>query len=141
MKKKWNQKKMSEDIKNKIAVIRVKGETKLRKEIKDTLQILGLHKKFSCVVLDATPSIIGMVKKLKDYVTFGEINEGIFNLLKEKRGKKTKDKEGKVIYKKFFRLSPPKGGFERKGTKVPFKVGGALGDRKEKINDLIKRML
>ena len=34
-----------------------------------------------------------------------------------------------------------KGGFERKGTKMPFHLGGALGNRKEKINDLIRRML
>ena len=125
----------------KIAVIRITGQINLRNEIKDTLNILGLHKKFVCVVLNATPSILGMLKKLKDHTTFGEISEETFNLLKEKRGIKTRDKEGKEIYKRFYRLSPPKGGFERKGTKVAFTVGGALGNRKEKINDLIKRML
>jgi len=133
---------MSEKESNKkIAVIRIRGQTKLRKKIKDALKILSLNKKFTCVVFNATPSILGMITKVKDYVTFGEINEETFNSLKEKRGKKTKDKQGKEIYKKFFRLNPPKGGFERKGTKVAFKAGGALGDRKEKINDLIKKML
>jgi large subunit ribosomal protein L30 len=125
----------------KIAVIRIKGQTNLRKEIKYTLDLLGLDRKFSCVVLDGTPSILGMMKKLKDSVTFGELNEETFSLLKEKRGKKTKDKEGKEIHKKFYRLHPPKGGFERKGTKVAFAAGGVLGDRKEKINELIKRMI
>lgn len=126
---------------SKTALIRIKGQTKLNKEIKDALNILGLHKKLTCVVINATPSLLGMVKKVKDCITYGEINEETLKLLKEKRGKKTKNKDGKVVYKKFFRLHPPRGGFERKGTKVPFKVGGALGDRKEKINDLIKRML
>lgn len=125
----------------KIAVIRIKGQTKLNSGIKDTLKILRLNKKFTCVVLNQTPSILGLIKKVKDCVTFGEIHEETFKLLKEKRGKKTKDKEGKEVYKKFFRLHPPKGGFERKGTKVSFTAGGVLGDRKEKINDLIKKML
>lgn len=40
-----------------------------------------------------------------------------------------------------FRLTPPTKGFERKGIKIPYTQGGALGDRKEGINDLIKRMI
>ena len=133
---------MSEDQKSgKIAVIRISGQTKLKNEIKATLNILNLHRKFTCVVIDPTPSTLGLIKKVKDCITFGEIDEETFTLLKQKRGKKTKDKEGKEVYKKFFRLHPPKGGFERKGTKVAFKTGGVLGDRKEKINDLIKKML
>ena len=43
--------------------------------------------------------------------------------------------------KQFFRLHPPIGGFERKGIKKPYSIGGALGYRKEKINNLIKKML
>ena len=43
--------------------------------------------------------------------------------------------------KPFFRLKPPEGGFERKGIKNPFSIGGALGYRKEKINQLIKKMI
>lgn len=115
-----------------LAVIRVRGEVKLRSEIKDTLKMLRLHKKNHCVILRAAQDILGMVYKVKDYVTWGEINDEILQLLKEKRSKKNK---------KFFALSPPKGGFGRKGIKIPFRLGGALGDRKEKINDLIKRMI
>jgi large subunit ribosomal protein L30 len=83
---------------------------------------------------------MGMVKKVDDLITWGEVNDSTIKELKEKRGEKTKNK-GKEELKKFFRLSPPKGGFERKGIKVPFKIGGALGYRGDKINDLIKRML
>ena len=43
--------------------------------------------------------------------------------------------------KQFFKLNPPRSGFERKGIKVPFSLGGALGYRKNNINDLIKRMV
>ena len=43
--------------------------------------------------------------------------------------------------KRFFRLTPPLKGFERGGIKKPFSLGGALGYRKDNINDLIKRMI
>lgn len=121
---------------SRIVVIRIKGKTKLRKEIRDTFKILNLHKKFSCAVLSNNSSTKGMINKVKDYVTFGDISAETFKILSEKKGGKAKGKN-----KVNFRLNPPKGGFERKGTKVAFKVGGVLGDRKEKINDLIKRML
>ena len=65
---------------------------------------------------------------------------GVFSIIKEffefKKG--IKDIPG---LKSFFRLLPPKKGFERKGIKVPFSLGGALGYRKEDINNLIERML
>ena len=43
--------------------------------------------------------------------------------------------------KSFFKLSPPKGGFEQGGIKKQFASGGAVGYRKEKINELVERML
>ena len=43
--------------------------------------------------------------------------------------------------KRFFRLRPPEKGFERKGIKKTYAVGGVLGYRKDKINELIMRML
>ena len=43
--------------------------------------------------------------------------------------------------KPFFRLHPPRKGFERKGIKMPFKLGGVLGPRGDKINNLIKKMI
>ena len=139
-----------------LAIIRIRGQTGIKKQIKDTMEILRLHRKNCCVVIDANPNTLGMVKKVKDYVTWGEIDNETFKLLVEKRGKeykgRTQDSKGKIQYNKFievdnkklkpfFRLHPPKGGFERKGTKIPFKLGGALGARDQKINDLIKRML
>ncbi len=113
----------------KVAVIRIKGGVGLRKDINDTLKMLRLYIKNSCVSLDNTTSKIGMVKKVKDFVTWGEVDDETLQLL-EKRSNK-----------KFYRLNPPRGGYGRKGTKVPFKIGGALGYRGEKINELIRRML
>ena len=124
------EKKIETNAKN-IAVIRIHGQTKLKKEIKDTLKMLNLLKKNSCVVVPATSTYLGMIKKVKDVVTWGDIDNETLKLLKEKRDKG----------KKFFSLAPPKGGYGRKGTKMPFKLGGTLGPRKEKINQFIKNMI
>ena len=60
-----------------------------------------------------------MVKKVKDYVTWGEINEETLKELVKKRGEFVKQNSDnyfefeKKKYKKFFRLSPPKKGYGR----------------------------
>jgi large subunit ribosomal protein L30 len=111
-----------------------------------------------------------MLKITKDFITWGEVDKGVLKLLLEKRAKLPGNKpltgdyvkeklkldldkfvEDYFTFKKelkdipglklFFRLKPPIKGFERKGIKKPFSLGGALGYRKEKINDLIKRMI
>ena len=114
-----------------IAVIRIRGQCKTRETIKGTLNMLNLFKKNFCVVLPNDKNVIGMVDKVKDFVTWGEIDDDTLKLLKDKRD------EGK----KFFRLNNPRGGFERKGVKQSFSFGGVLGYRGVKINDLIKRMI
>jgi len=138
----------------KVAIIRIRGITGIEKGIKDTLNMLCLYHNNYCVVV--SDKLLGMIKKVKDYVTWGEIDDETYKLLVKKRGEEYKgrltDSKKKINYKKFivinnkkykkyFRLSPPRGGFERKGIKVPFTKGGALGYRKEKINDLIKKMV
>jgi large subunit ribosomal protein L30 len=128
---------MAEKTNPKIAVIRIRGVTGIRKPIKDTLDMLRVYSKHTCTVVDGTPSILGMIQKSKDFITWGEIDEETYDLLKEKRG--IKDPEGNL--KPFFKLAPPVGGFERKGIKKPFSVGGVLGNRKEKINILLKKMI
>lgn len=140
----------------KIAIVRVRGSVNLRKEVEDTLNLLRLYRKNYCVVVEGSPSFIGMIKKVKDYVTYGEIDDSTYKGLLEKRGEgykgREEDRKGKIKYKRFiliggrrikpfFRLNPPRKGFGRKGIKVGFKAHGALGYRGEKINDLIKRMI
>ncbi|MBD3304693.1 hypothetical protein GF343_06150 [Candidatus Woesearchaeota archaeon] len=114
---------------SKIAVIRIKGPLQTTAPVKNTMAMLNLNKKFNCVVVEDTPAYKGMLKKVEHLVAWGEVTDETVKML-EKR------KKGK-----YFALNPPKGGFERKGTKMPFKLRGAYGYRKEKINDLIKRML
>ncbi len=121
------------------AVILVRGLTGIRKDIRETLEMMRLLRKNCCVVLEKTPQNTGMIKKVKDYITWGDLNEETLKLLIDKRGEKS-PKDGKKT-KPFFRLHPPRGGFERKGIKAPFSRGGVLGYRGDRINDLVKRMI
>ena len=147
----------------KLAVILIRGKVNMNYSLKKTLEYLRLHKKHSCSVIDDTPENRGMIQKVKDYTTFGYVDSDLFKKMLEKRGetyskkkkfdcekisknyfgKKIKLREFKEEYgvKPFFRLAPPKGGFEKKGIKMPFAKRGALGQREDKIEELIKKML
>ena len=115
----------------KLAVIRLKGVIGLKKGIKDTFRTLNLPQKFACSVVEDTLVNRGMLIKVKDFSTFGTVDDSTIELLKKREEKG----------KKFYRLHAPIGGFERKGTKKSFNQGGALGDRKDKMGELIKRMV
>jgi len=125
----------------KLAVILIRGVINTSFTVRETLFMLRLRKKFSCVIIPNTPAYRGMLNKCKDYITWGEIDTETEKELKEKRGRKTKDKQGKEKDVPYFRLHPPIKGFERKGIKVSFKSGGVLGYRVDKINNLLKRMI
>ena len=120
-----------------LAAILIRGEQGIPYAVRDALFSIRLRNKHVCVVLQDTPETRGVLTRCKDYITFGEISEDVKKLLEEKRGVKSTD--GKL--KPFFRLHPPRGGFERKGIKRTFQEGGVLGNRGEKMNDLIKRMI
>jgi len=120
-----------------VVAIRIRGTTKVRVDMANAMTRLLLHKKNTCVLLNDTPDTIGSLKKSKDYITWGIVDDDTKKELIEKRGKK--DDEGN--YFPVFNLHPPRGGFERKGIKQPFSIGGALGNRKEKISVLLKKML
>lgn len=139
-----------------IAVIRIRGRVGVRKEIKDTMTMLHLKRKNTCVVVPETPQYIGMIRKVKDFVTWGIISEKLLEELVTIRGRTEngkvdeksinsivkKLKEGKIKetdLKPFFRLSPPSKGF--KGSVKQHYPLGVLGNRKDAINDLLKRMI
>ncbi|MGE0793269.1 MAG: uL30 family ribosomal protein [Candidatus Woesearchaeota archaeon] len=122
---------------SKLAVILIRGLVGTNHDVRETLEYLYLKKKHACSIVEDTPSFRGMLKKVTDFVAYGELNEEVEKLLIEKRQVKRADGTAK----KFFSLAPPKGGFERKGIKKPFVVGGALGYRGDNINELIKKMI
>ena len=119
----------------KLAVVRLRGRTGLRRAVADTLSLLGLHRINNCVVVDDRPEVLGMIRKAKDYITWGAVDDSTLKALQEKRG------AGKGSENSAFRLNPAKGGLGRRGVKATFSKAGALGDRKEKINDLLMRMI
>ena len=149
----------------KYVVILIRGMVGMPIGIKKTLEYLRLYKKHNCSVLNLTNENLGMIKKVKDYITYGTIEEKQYKQILEKRGKliggKKVDKslvdkvskeyfENKITLRDFkdkfklkatFNLHPPLKGFERKGIKMPFGKGGVLGNRKEKIFELIEKML
>ncbi len=115
---------------SRLAVIRVRRERRAIPGVKDSFRALNLKRKNCCVLLDNKPETMGMIRKAKDYITWGEVSDDVVNMLK------ARDKG-----RKYFALNPPKMGYGRKGVKIPFKNGGALGYRGEGINDLLKRMM
>lgn len=120
-----------------IAIVRIRGSIHISGDILQTLELLCLYKQNYCVLVENNPSMKGMINKVKDYVTFGIIDAETVELLKKKAEKDVR----RGGYKKFYRLQPPKKGFGRKGIKKTFRIKGALGNRNDKINDLIKRMM
>jgi len=151
------------------AVIRVRGSVNVKSEIKDTLKMLRLNRVNHCVLLPKTRSYSGMLQKVKDYVTWGEIKPDTLAKMIIHRGKLIGDEKISDSYvkknskyksvisfakavsqeearyqdlkdiKPVIRLHPPRKGYE--GVKKSFKSGGALGYRGEEINELIERMI
>ncbi|MCK4444292.1 MAG: 50S ribosomal protein L30 [Thermoplasmata archaeon] len=151
------------------AVVRVRGTVNIRGDIKDTLMMLRLNRANHCVILPPDPSIEGMLQKVKDYVTWGEVRPEMLAKLILKRGhlesgkgitdsyvKKNTEFKSLIAFSKavcegkekftnleavrpVLRLHPPIKGYE--GIKRSFVEGGALGYRGDKINDLVDRMI
>ena len=132
-----------------LAVVRIRGIAGVRHDVSKTMEMLHLYRNHFCTVIPNTPSNLGMLQKAKDHISWGTISDETLKMLFEKRGipyKGDPDRKqefmifGNKKYKKFFRLSPPRGGFEKKGIKTGFGHGGALGDRKD-MNSLLERMI
>jgi large subunit ribosomal protein L30 len=150
-----------------LAVVRIRGSVNVRKKLKDTMKMLRLRTVNNCVVVTEDSSYKGMIMKVKDYITFGEIDLDTFVAMLKKRGRvegnkrlddktvvttgyKTMDELAKAIFegkvnmrqvpklKPVFRLTPPSKGFKSTKTQYP---KGDLGYRGKAINELIKRMI
>ncbi|HIH37904.1 uL30 family ribosomal protein [Candidatus Woesearchaeota archaeon] len=144
---------MGKEEKPLVAAILIRGMINLPKEVKDTLHMLRMDKKNTCVVYEATPSTLGMMRKVQHVITFGPITKEMYAELIKKRAQpfndRTTDSRGKIAYNKFkeidgkkikpyFHLNNPKGGFGR--IKRGVNQGGALG-RREEMDSLIKVMM
>ncbi|MBQ8373735.1 MAG: 50S ribosomal protein L30 [Candidatus Methanomethylophilaceae archaeon] len=151
------------------AVIRVRGQPDVNRDIEYTMGLLGLTRVNHLVIVPENDSTKGMLQVVKDYCTWGEVDEATLAALIRARGKLAGDKDitddylkensefatvddlAKAIIennykmrdveaaKPVFRMHPPVKGYE--GNKRSYQNGGALGYRGAAINDLINRML
>ena len=152
-------------------VIRVRSDRGVTKIIRDTMAMLNLTRGNHAVLIPEISSYEGMLKKVKDYVTWGKVgSETIQNLLSQRGrmmgGKPLTESDvssgsnfstiiefsealssGEVTTKEIeglkpvFRLHPPRGPKGWGGIKRSFSVGGALGYRGDDIKDLVMMMI
>jgi len=152
-----------------IAVVRIRGTVSASMQARETLAMLHLPRNNYAALIDDRPEFQGMLKTARDYVTYGRPSKETVALMIKKKGRLVGDKElsddyaqksgfkslddlieaiytGRAEYWKLktiqpiFRLHPPSKGFKGK-IKRHYGAGGELGDRKEKIDELLKRML
>lgn len=162
---------MTESAKEKkcVAAVRIRGTLSALREARITLDLLHLSHTNHGILINDDPSFLGMLKAVKDFVTWGEPSQETVRMMVLERSrllgnrKLTDEKLGAMGYKSLeefaeavfkcrvdywklkdvqpvFKLHPPTKGFKGK-IKKSYVSGGELGYRGEKINDLLKRML
>ncbi len=152
------------------AIIKLRGSVGIRPEIKHTLRLLRLHKVNHCAIVEENDYYKGMIKKVKDYIAWGEISEDMLELLLKNRGRL---EGGKRLAEQYLRENTPYGSFKElahalyvgevgmkdlmeykikpvfrlhpprkghKGIKRSVKEGGELGYHGDKINELLYKM-
>jgi large subunit ribosomal protein L30 len=149
------------------AIIRLRGSAGINRNVEDTLQMLRLKAVNNCVIVQETVDYKGMLEKVKDSITWGEIDKDVLISMLKKRlrlksNEKINEKEfksvtgyeseklvdmligGKIKLKDLekiepvFRLTPPSKGFKSIKEHYP---KGDLGYRGKEINELLKRMI
>lgn len=106
----------------KLIAIKIRGSIDADKKIQQTLDTLGLVKKHQARIMENNDSNEGLMRKAKDYIAYGEIEE---------------DKIEELKQNDTISLSPPSKGF--KDTKRQYHQGGSLGKRDD-INKLLQKM-
>jgi large subunit ribosomal protein L30 len=152
-----------------IMAVRIRGTVRASRQVRETLQMLRLARNNYSVLIDNRPSFLGMLKTAQNFMTWGQASEEAVKMLIKERGRLAGNKKltneyaqkvgynsleelGEAIFncqveywklpniQPVFRLHPPTKGFKGK-VKKGYGMGGELGDRGEKINELIKRMV
>jgi len=138
-------------------------------DTKGALPMLHLTRANHCTFIPEDAQWRGTLLKVKDYVTWGKVDEKTVAELLAKRGRivggdpltseyLSKNTEFKSVedlaraivaqkadlrklkgVKPLFRLAPPRKGYEH--VVHDYKTGGSLGDRGATINELIRRMI
>lgn len=139
-----------------LLVIRISGLVGMDREENEALHRIRLRRKYAAVLMNPTPENLKILQFLRNFIAFGDVTKETLTLLVHKRGqpiKKGTKIDAKAVVesldkkslqdmglKPFFRLHPPRGGID---SKVHFGASkkAVLGDNKDKINDLVRRML
>lgn len=151
------------------AVLRLRGKGDVRREVGDTLRMLHLTRQNHCAIVPQDPTFVGMLYRVKDHVTWGEVEAEVLARLLLRRGRQVGDRpiddafvKGHSKYKSIWdlsqalakgearlsdvrdlrpvvRLPPPRKGY--RGIKRGYNDGGDLGYRGKAINGLLQRML
>lgn len=116
-----------------ILAIRLRGTCSIKQDIEDTLQMLGLKRRYSAALLEPDDVVMGMVRKVANFITWGEASPETLAALKQ-AGKLAK----KAGHGYSFGLKPPAKGL--KAIKLNWPKGD-LGYRGDAINELVKRMI
>jgi len=139
-----------------ILAIRIRGLVEIPKKVNETLDRMRLRRKYAAVLFKSNQETVKLLKRVRDYIAYGDIDDKTLLELLEKRAQPIK-KDTKIDAKKiaagldskkpedlgikpFFRLHPPRGGID---AKKHFGVSkkAVLGDNKKAINELVRRML
>ncbi len=149
------------------AVIRIRSPRNKSQRMENALKSMRMNKVNHCTLIPQDEIHKGGLKKIKDIVTWGEIDKDtLVSLLKhnsningtltdeymsksteydsiEEFSEKLLNGEAEITevpdLKNMFALHPPRGGF--KSVKKPYKTGGSLGYRGKSINKILEKML
>ena len=153
---------------NAYLVVRIKGQADVPHWATHTMTLLKLDKKYRATILPIKENTLGMLNKVKHYVSWTEIDSTLAKELIDKKARKsgyrkvTSDdlkelgfassvelgtalSEGKATLSKlkplkpWFALAPPRYGFKR-STKKLYGQKGILGQNKE-LGTLVRNMI
>ena len=149
-------------------VVRIKGQADCPYWATTTMTLLKLDKKYRATILPAKDNTLGMLNKVKHYVTWIELDANLAKELIDKKARKDGYQkitpadlkelgfantealgsalaEGKATLSKlkplkpWFALSPPRHGFKR-STKKLYGQKGVLGQNKD-LGTLVRNMM
>ncbi|MEM2006569.1 MAG: 50S ribosomal protein L30 [Sulfolobales archaeon] len=153
------------------AIVRIRGTADVPTDVEHALRLLRLVKPFHAVVYPKSESLEGMLKVVKDWVTWGEISRDVLKLLILKRGRVVGGKpiseedvkrvfrvdsvdelvsalyEGRILWHQYEDyVKPvfrlhPPRGGFKGSVKKPYGSGGELGYRGVEINSLLTRLI
>ena len=123
-----------------VAAILIRSPLRQSPDVTKTLEMLKLTRKNSLGLFKNTVTTQGMLRRVKDFVTYGVVDKETVDLVLSKKNPVKRNKKGEEYISHIFNLHPPIKGFERKGIKKPYGVGGALGKR-DNMKELIQKMI